>query len=103
MANDVSRVKGGVRPRAVSPPERWIRSSGGWAAPGLVRAGGARAAVARDAGSVRDPRQRGDGAADAGRPRRPALARLARALADRRSARRRLARRRDPRMAGARL
>ena len=53
--------------------------------------------------SVRDPRQRGDAAADAGRARDPALPALALALADRRCAGRRVDGRRDPRMAGARL
>ena len=52
---------------------------------------------------VRDPRQRGDAAADPGRARDPALARLARALARSGVAGGRVARRRDPRVAGPRL
>ena len=59
--------------------------------------------MAQDARSVRDPRQRSDAAADAGRARAPALPALARALADACGARRRLARGGDPRMAGPRL
>ena len=59
--------------------------------------------MAADARPVRDPRLRGDAAADAGLPRRAALPRLARALADGRLARRSVARRRDPRVAGPRL
>ena len=70
---------------------------------GVVRCGGPRPAVAADARPLRDPRLRGHAPADAGRSRRPALRRLARALADRRVAGRRLAGRRDPRVAGARL
>ena len=49
---------------------------------------------------VRDPRQRGDAPADAGRARRPAVPRLARALADRRGARDGADGERDPRVAG---
>ena len=54
-------------------------------------------------GPVRDPRQRGDAPADAGRARRAALAALAGALAGYGGSGGRLTRGRDPRMAGARL
>ena len=63
----------------------------------------ARPAVAQDARPVRDPRLGGDAAADAGGSRRPALPRLARALADGVSARRCTGGRRDSLLAGARL
>ncbi len=56
-----------------------------------------------DTRSVRDPRQRGDAAADPGRPGRSPLRGLARALADRPCARGCAGRRRDPRLAGARV
>ena len=59
--------------------------------------------MAADTRPVRDPRLRGDAAADAGLPRRAAVPRLARALAEGRRARCSVARRRDPRVAGARL
>src|SRR3954468_8278005 len=52
----------------------------------LVRRARPRAAVAGDARPVRDPRLRGDAAADSGRSGRAALGRLARALADRNGA-----------------
>ena len=55
-----------------------------------------RPALAADPRPLRDPRQRGDAAADAGRPRRAALPGVARALADRRGAGRGDAGRRDP-------
>ena len=77
--------------------------AGGRGAPGVVSGERSLAALARDDGSLRDPRQRGDAAADAGRARDPALATVARALADRRRARRRVARRGDRRVAGPRL
>ena len=72
-------------------------------APGLVRRERPRPPVARDARPLRDPRQRGHAAADAGRPRDRALDGLARALADRRGAGRREHRRRRARLVGARL
>ncbi len=50
---------------------------------------------------VRDPRQRGDAAADAGRSRRPSLPRLARAVAERGDARGRARGRCDSRLARA--
>ena len=48
----------------------------------LVRRQRARPALAADPRPVRDPGRRGDAAADAGRPRHPQVARLARALSD---------------------
>ena len=75
----------------------------GVAAVDVVRALRARLAVAAHHRPVRDPRQRGDAAADTGRPGDPAVSRLARALAVRERARRRLGRRRDSGVAGARL
>ena len=59
----------------------------------MVRGERPRPALAADARPVRDPRLRGDAAADAGRARRAAVPRLARALAERRRARRGAARR----------
>ena len=63
----------------------------------------ARAALAADARSLRDPRQRGDAAADAGRAGHPALVRLAGAMADAGLPRSGVAGGRDPRLARARL
>ena len=71
--------------------------------PRLVRRHRARPPLAAHARPVRDPRQRGDAAADAGRSRRPALPALARALADRGGSRGCHDRRGDRRVAGARL
>ena len=80
-----------------------LRSCRGGSLAGLVRRARARPPLAADPRPVRDPRQRGHVAADAGGARRTAVAALARALADGRGARRGLGRRRDPRVAGARL
>ena len=76
---------------------------GGVAAPGVVRGVRPRPPLATNARPVRDPRLGGHAPADAGRPGRPAVRALARAVADGRGARRRLARRRHRRVAGARL
>ena len=59
--------------------------------------------MAADPRPVRDPRQRGHAPADPGGARRPALRRLARALAHCRGARIGVSGRRHPRVAGARL
>ncbi len=69
----------------------------------MVRRAREGSSLAGDARPVRDPGLRGDAAADAGRPRRASLSRVARALAHRGRARGRLAGRGDPRLAGARL
>ena len=84
-------------------PSRTALGRPAGAASRLVQGERTRSAVAPHPGSVRDPRQRGDAAADAGRPRRAALAGVARALAHRRVAGGRLDRGRDPRVAGARV
>src|SRR6266545_4834292 len=73
------------------------------AASGLVQPKRTRSALAEDSRPVRDPRQRGDAAADAGGARRPTVRALAGAVADRRGACRSDRRRRDRRVAGARL
>ena len=85
------------------PASRAYDRNGGESAARLVCDERSRPPVAADARPVRDPRQRGHAPADAGRARRAALPRLARALADGRGARGSRARRRDPRVAGARL
>src|SRR5581483_6697555 len=69
----------------------------------VVRGERPRPPLAADARPVRDPRLGGDAPADAGLACRPALPRMARALADRGRARRRLDSRGDPGLAGARL
>ena len=92
-------------------PDRYIRArrkvdysrANGRAPSRLVRDARALSPLERHEGSVRDPRLRSHAAADTGRARDPALARLARALADTRCARCRDSRRCDPSLAGARL
>src|SRR5512133_235004 len=95
-----------------SPPARHPRTGvrqstyAGWraaVAPGVVWPEPATAALARDARSVRDPRLRGDAAADAGLEGGAALARVARTLAYGRGAGRGEHGAGDPRVAGARL
>ena len=98
-----SRGSAAARGRDRRSRSRRGRLAGGSAATGLVRHKRAGSALAPHEGPVRDPRQRGDAAADAGRARDPALARLARALAHARRACGRDSRRCDPRLAGARL
>ncbi len=75
------------RPFAVDEahaPGHSLRCPGEGRAARVVRGERARPALAADARSVRDPRLGGDAPADAGAPRRAAVSRLARALADRR-------------------
>ena len=87
---------------ARSPRHAYDRARGG-APARLVPRKQAGPAVASNHGSVRDPRQRGDAAADPGRTRRPAIPRLARAVAERGCTRRCRAGRGDPRLAGPRV
>ena len=95
--SDLSHIRPGVR-----RPHAYDRSRGGTAAP-LVRARTGATCLASNHGPIRDPRQRDHAATDPGRSRRPALPRMARAVADGGSTRRGRGGRGDSRLAGARV